>query len=63
MNSDVGYGAWLYTERAETAVESRGTSHVTTKQRCKYTTSMDGKKKRKKFLVEVHSVRTLQEQA
>ena len=29
------------TERAETAAVSRGTSHVTTKLRCKYTTSVD----------------------
>ena len=31
----------VHTERAETAAVSRGTSHVTTKQRCKYTTSVD----------------------
>ena len=31
----------LYTERAETVAVSRGTSHVTTKQRCKYTTWAD----------------------
>ena len=31
----------MYTERAETAAVSRGTSQVTTKQRCKYTTSVD----------------------
>ena len=31
----------VYTERAETAAVSRGTSHVTTKQRCKYTTWVD----------------------
>ena len=29
------------TERAEMAAVSRGTSHVTTKQRCKFTTSVD----------------------
>ena len=31
----------VYTERAETAAVSRGTSHVTTKQSCKYTTWVD----------------------
>ena len=31
----------VYTERAETAAVSRGTSHVTTKQHCKYTNSVD----------------------
>ena len=31
----------VYTERGEMAAVSRGTSHVTTKQRCKYTTSVD----------------------
>ena len=31
----------VYTERAETAAVPRGTSHVTTKQRCKYTTSAE----------------------
>ena len=30
---------------AETAAILRGTSHVTTKQRCKYTTSVDIKKR------------------
>ena len=30
----------VYTERAETAAASRDTSHVTNKQRCKYTTSV-----------------------
>ena len=37
------HGAWLYgVDRtcAETAAASRGTSHVRTKQRCKYTTSV-----------------------
>ena len=36
--------AWLYGVHrtcVEVAVVSRGTSHVTTKQRCKYTTSVD----------------------
>ena len=32
------HGCTLNTERAETAAVSRGTSHVTTKQRCQYTT-------------------------
>ena len=31
----------VYTERSETAAISRGTIHVTTKQRRKYTTSVD----------------------
>ena len=31
----------VYTERAETAAVSRGTSHVTTEQHCRYTTSVD----------------------
>ena len=31
----------VYTERADTAAVLCGTSHVTTKQRSKYTTSMD----------------------
>ena len=31
----------VHTGRAETAAVSRGTNHVTTKQRCKYTTSVD----------------------
>ena len=35
------HGCMVYTERAEMAAVSRGTSHVTTKKRCKYTTSMD----------------------
>ena len=34
-------GRMVYTERAEAAAVSRGTSHVTTKQRCEYTTSVD----------------------
>ena len=37
----------MYTERDETAAVSRGTSHVTTKQRCKYTTSVDTQKRAK----------------
>ena len=42
------HGAWLYgvhTERAEMAVVSHGTSHVTVKERCKYTTSVDIQKR------------------
>ena len=35
------HGCMVYTERGETAAVSRGTSHVQTKQRCKYTTSVD----------------------
>ena len=35
------HGSMTYTERAETAAVSRGTSHVTTKQRVKYTTSVN----------------------
>ena len=34
---DIIHGCMVYGERAETAVVSRGTSHVTTKQCCKYT--------------------------
>ena len=34
-------GCVVYTERAETAAVLRGTSHVTTKQRRKHTTSVD----------------------
>ena len=33
---DMVHGYIVYTERAEAAPVSRGTSHVTTKQRCKY---------------------------
>ena len=35
------HGCTLYAERSEMAVVSRGTSHVTSKQRCKYITSVD----------------------
>ena len=38
---DMAHGCMMYTERAEMAAVLRGTSHVTTKQRCKYTTSVD----------------------
>ena len=34
------HGCMVYTERAETATVSRGTSHVKTKQRSKYTSSV-----------------------
>ena len=37
----------VFKERAETAAASRGTSHVTAKQRCKYTSSMGYKEKKK----------------
>ena len=40
-NSDIVQGCIVYTARAETAAVSRGTSHVTTKHSCKYTTSVD----------------------
>ena len=39
--NDIVHGCMVYTERAEAAAVSRGTSHVTTKQRCKYTTSVE----------------------
>ena len=32
---DIAHGCMVYTEHAKTATVSRGTSHVTTKQRCK----------------------------
>ena len=37
---DMVHGCMVYTERAETATVSRGTSHVKTKQRSKYTSSV-----------------------
>ena len=37
----------VFKERAETAAVSRGTSHVTAKQLCKYTASMGYKQKKK----------------
>ena len=46
----------VYTERAETAAVSRGITHVTTKQRCKYTTSVDMQKRAIKSYS--HSFRT-----
>ena len=41
----------VYAERAEMAAVLRGTSHVTIKQRCKYTTSVDIQKRAIKNLV------------
>ena len=38
---DMAHGCMVYTERAETAAVSRGTSHVTTKQRCTENISMN----------------------
>ena len=41
-------GAWLYGVHitcAETAAVSRGTSHITSKLRCQYTTSLDIEKR------------------
>ena len=38
---DMVHACMAYTERAETVAVSRGTSHVTTKQRCAYTTWVD----------------------
>jgi len=37
---DMVHGWMVYTEGGEMAAVSRGTSHVTIKQRCKYTTSV-----------------------
>ena len=37
---DMVHGCMVYTVRAESAAVSRGSSRVTTKQRCKYTTSV-----------------------
>jgi len=42
---DMVHGCVVYTERTETAAVSRDTSHVTTKQRCKCTTSVDIQKR------------------
>ena len=39
------YSCKVYTERAEMEAVSRGKSHVTTKQRCKYTTWMNIQKR------------------
>ena len=41
----------VFTERAEMAAVSRGTSHVTIQQHCIYTTSVDIQKTRYKKLV------------
>ena len=38
---DMVHGCMVYTKRSKTAAVSRGTSHVTTKQRCKNTTLAD----------------------
>ena len=57
----------VHTGRAETAAVSRGTNHVTTKQRCKYTTSVDiqnalkKKKKKKKEEEEEEAIATHRE--
>ena len=48
------YGCKVYTERAVMAAVSRGTSYVTTKQRCKYTTWMNIQKRAKENGV-IHS--------
>ena len=58
------HGEWLYsvhTQHTETAAVSRGTSHVTTKQCCKYTTWLDIRNALKKFqtLIENHRVQEL----
>jgi len=45
------HGCMVDTERAEMAAVSRSTSHVTVKQRCNYTTSVNIKKTRHKNLV------------
>ena len=37
----MGHGYTVYTENTEMAAVSHGTSHVTAKQHCKYTTSVD----------------------
>ena len=42
---DMVLGCMVYSERAETAAVSRGTSHLTTKQRCKYITSLNIQKR------------------
>ena len=39
------HGCMVYTERAEMTAVLRGTSHVTVKQRCKYTTAVDIKRR------------------
>ena len=38
---DMVHGCMVYTERAEMAAVSHGTSHVTTEKCCKYTTLVD----------------------
>jgi len=39
--NDIVHGCMMYTERAETAAVLRGTSRVTAKQHCQYTTWVD----------------------
>ena len=46
----------VYTECAEMATASRGASHVTAKQRCKNTTSVDIQKRTIKKAIATHSV-------
>ena len=41
----MAHGCTVYTERAQTAAVSRGTSHITTTQRCEYTTSVEMQKR------------------
>ena len=45
LHGDMAHGCTVYTERAQTASVSRGTSHITTKQLCKYTASVDIQKR------------------
>ena len=45
------HGCMVYTERAETAAVSRGTSHVTTKQHCEYTTLVNTQNRAMKKVV------------
>ena len=42
---DMEHGCIVYTELTETAAVLHGTSHVTTKQYCKYTNSVDIQKR------------------
>ena len=49
------HGCMVYTERAETAAVSRSTSHVTTKQRCEYTTWVDIQKRTIITPLELHA--------
>ena len=45
------HGCMVYTEHAETVAVSCGTSHVTTKQCCEYTTLVDIRKRHCEKLV------------